>query len=303
MKKSSRIGASLGLLISVLLLLTPHLQAAKTPTGLQVSPLRTYPTQDPGSSTNGSLTLTNYTNTAQQILLSTETFQVTGEDYRYSFGSNAATKWIVFSEPTMNLAPRETKVANYTIAVPANASPGGKYLALITSISPIASEQKITEIHRVASLVYLQVNGQITKSSHLLSFDTPRVISKPSFTGSVRINNSGNTHFQSRVGFYVNHWPLTGKGSYVTQVQGYVLPGTVRQLSTIINTPRTPGVYKITAEYASPQGGVTRVSQLTYYIPMWFVISVVVFLCCLIVLIIRFWRSRPAPLRKRRVKN
>jgi hypothetical protein len=290
-------------IITALLLIAPVVNAAKAPNGVQVMPLRAYPTQNPGTVTTGSLTITNYTTSPQQILLSTETFHTTGEDYRYAFGSSDAAKWVQFEESTIQLAPKEAKVAKYSIVAPGDAAPGGKYLALITTIAPEAGSQKITEIRRIASLVYLQINGQVTRISSLISFDAPRLAAKPNFIGNVRVNNGGNTHFQSRVAFYVNRWPLPGKGTYVTQLEGFVLPGTVRQLSTIIHIPRSPGVYRVTAEYAPPQGGVNRISNTVFYIPMWFVISIVLFLVVLIILIIRFWRSLPTPKRKRIIHN
>ncbi len=280
-------------IVTALLLVAPLTAQAKAPTGLQVTPLRSYPVQNPGTITDGSLTLTNYTDSPQQVLLSTETFKTTGEDYRYSFGSNDATSWVQYAEPVIDLAPKQTKVAKYTIVIPTNAAPGGKYLALITSLAPPAGNQRITEIRRIASLVYLQVNGKVTKTSQLLSFDVPHLTSKPSFIAHVRIDNGGNTHFQSRVGFYVQRWPLPGEGKYVTQLQGFVLPGTVRQLSTEVFLPRSPGVYKVTADYSPPQGGVNHISHNIIYLPLWFLGVVVVFLLGLIVLIIRFWRSKP----------
>ena len=289
-------------IVTALLLMTPLVAGAKAPSGLQVTPLRSYPVQNPGTITDGNLTLTNYTDSPQQVLLSTETFKTSGEDYRYSFGSNDATSWVQYAEPVINLAPKQTKVAKYTIVVPTDAAPGGKYLALITSLAPPPGTQKITEIRRIASLVYLQVNGLVTKTSRLLSFDVPHLTSKPSFIGHVRIDNGGNTHFQSRVGFYVQRWPLPGQGTYITQLQGFVLPGTVRQLSAEVFLPRNPGIYRVTADYAPPQGGVNRISHNIIYLPLWFLGVVVIFLMALIVLIIRFWRSKPIHKIKRRVR-
>lgn len=285
-------------IVTALILLMPAVAGAKTPTGIQVSPLRSYPTQNPGTITSSSLTITNNTDTPQQILLTTETFHTTGEDYRYSFGSSVATNWVQFAEPVIDLAPKQSKVAKYTIVVPSDAAPGGKYLALMTTVAPPPDSKKITEVRRIASLVYLQVNGQVTKTSQLLSFDVPKLTSTPGFTAHVRINNSGNTHFQSRVGFYVQRWPFRSEGTYVTQLQGFVLPGTVRQLNTLVNLPRSPGIYRVTADYSPPQGGVNRISHTIIYLPLWFVIALVVFLFGLLVLCIRLWRSHPKKAKK-----
>jgi hypothetical protein len=264
---------------------------ASEPVGIQVTPLRAYPAQNPGSTTKGSLTLTNYTTSPQYIALSVESFKTINEAYDYSFGSDEATKWVQFSEPFVTLAPKQSKVAEYTIAVPAGAAPGGKYLSLVTTVSPTAGVQGVTEIHRVASLVYLQVNGTLTKQGALLSFDLPKLSTRQTVTAQVRVANSGNTHFESRVGFSVQRWLLGSPTHDNFQAKGLILPNTVRQLSADLHTPSLPGLYRITADYSPPQGGTTRLSHLILYIPIWFVIVLLLALATLVILVIRLWRT------------
>jgi hypothetical protein len=281
---------AIALFVSLLWLSTPRALASE-PVGIQVTPLRAYPAQSPGATTKGSLTLTNYTTSPQYIALSVESFKTVNEAYDYGFGSDEATKWVQFSEPFVTLAPKQSKVAEYTIAVPAGASPGGKYLSLVTTVSPTAGTQGVTEIHRVASLVYLQVNGALTKQGALLSFDLPKFSTRQTITAQVRLANSGNTHFESRVGFTVQRWLLGSPTNDNFQVKGLILPGTVRQLSTEIHTPSLPGLYRVTADYSPPQGGATKLSHLVLYIPIWFILILLVALGTFVVLIIRLWRT------------
>jgi len=278
------------LFVSLLWLNTPRALASE-PVGIQVTPLRAYPAQSPGATTKGSLTLTNYTTSPQYIALSVESFKTVNEAYDYSFGSDEATKWVQFSEPFTTLAPKQSKVAEYTIAVPASAAPGGKYLSLVSTISPTAGTQGVTEIHRVASLVYLQVNGALTKQGSLLSFDLPKFSTRQTATAQVRVANSGNTHFESRVGFTMQRWLLGSPTNDNFQVAGLILPSTVRQLTTELHTPSLPGLYRVTADYSPPQGGTTKLSHLVLYIPIWFMIILLVALGTLTVLIIRLWRT------------
>jgi hypothetical protein len=282
---------ALGFFVGILCFAIPRHVMASEPVGIQVTPLRAYPAQQPGSTTKGSLTLTNYTTSPQYIALSVESFKTINEAYDYSFGSDEATKWVQFAEPFVTLAPKQSKVAEYTIAVPSSAAPGGKYLSLVSTISPTAGTQGVTEIHRVASLVYLQVNGALTKKGQLLSFDLPKLSTRQTVTAQVRVANAGNTHFESRVGFSVQRWLLGSPTNDNFQVKGIILPGTVRQLSTKIHTPSLPGLYRVTADYSPPQGGTIKLSHLVLYIPIWFMIILVLALGTIIVFVIRLWRT------------
>lgn len=260
-------------LMAILATLVVASPASAKPNGVQFSPLRTYPNVFPGTTTSGSLTITNYTKDNQTVLFSTETFKTIDTSYNYAFGNEEAAGWVQFSDQSLNLKPNEAKVENYRIAVPANAAPGGRYIALINTVIPEGAQP--TELHRVATLVYLQVNGDVTQTGRMVSFDVPNITSRTAFDVVTKLANSGNTHFRARVSLAVSRWPAK-QGSSQTVAEGYLLPGTVRQLTSKLYTPKLPGLYRVTATFAPPQGGIERRQELLVYIPWWSLVVVLI---------------------------
>ncbi len=280
----------LGLAIILVLVIVGSVGAAtpQRPSGVQVKPLRAYPNQAPGQTTNGSFTVTNNTDQPQEVSFSAERFKTIDEDYNYAFDKDIITEWVDFKEPTMTLKPKQSKVQNYTIAVPADATPGGRYLALLTSVAPKTDQQSLTQINRVASLVYLEVTGKITRTVQLLSMDAPGFTNKPQAITAMRLANTGNSHYKARVALSVKRWPTTNNLAKL-QPETVLLPGTVRKVSETINLPKIPGVYKISVEFSPPQGGKTNLTRTVVYAPVWFIALMVATLGGAILLIIR-WR-------------
>lgn len=279
-------------LIAVLVLALAGTTLAATPPrppGVQVKPLRAYPNQAPGQTTNGSFTVTNNTDQPQDVSFSAERFKTVDEDYNYAFDKDIITDWVDFKSPTMSLKPKQSQVQNYTIAVPADATPGGRYIALLTSVTPKSDEQSVTQINRVASLIYLEVTGKITRTVQLLSVDVPSFTAKPQVETTMRLANTGNSHYRARVGLSVGRWPSTNN-ILKSQPETVLLPGTVRKISETINLPKMPGVYKVTAIFSPPQGGGTSLTRTIVYAPLWFVGLVIGMMGGLILLAVR-WRS------------
>lgn len=249
-------------------------KAANPAAGVQLKPLRSYPNQDPGQTTYASLTLTNLTDQTQTVSLSAERFKPADETYRYTFDEQEVSTWVSFTQPTIVLQPKQASVVNYALAVPADASPGGRYIALLASINPVTDNQKLNEIHRVASLVYLEINGDIVQRSQLVSLDSPSWSVTTNLPATVRIANTGNSHYRARTDLSITRWPTRLALGPPAQLEGLVLPGTVRQLPTKLWLGRSPGIYRLTATYTPPQGGTEQRSRLVIYLPPWFLVIV-----------------------------
>lgn len=266
-----------GLFIVSLFAVMPGVANAKTPTGLQVRPLRAYPTQKPGSVTSGSLTLTNYTATPIDVAMSAQTFQTTNSDYDYSFTNSGAADWIRFDQVEVNLLPKQSKVVSYQAAVPANASPGGYFISLISSVIPSASNGSVIEVKRVASLVYLEVEGKLVKSGKLVNASAPWFSLSRSIPVEVNVANTGNSYYLARLQFDSSRWP--GKQQlYSLQQQSIILPGTVRKLQNTTKLAFLPGIYHVKVNYATPQGSPTNQTLTVVYLPIWAILILVLIL-------------------------
>ncbi len=240
--------------------------------GIRITPLRTYLAQDPGNTSAASVTVTNDTDKPVRVKLSSENFTVTNEAYDYGFDVSESAGWIRFVDQQLVLEPGASQKVSYSLAVPTTASPGGHYIALFASTEEEASTTAVTEVKRVASLVYLEVSGHIIKKGQLLGIDIPWLTTNPQVPIVARVANQGNTHMQNRVG--ITATPMFGGTKYITQLEGLTLPNTIRRISGEVIMGRMPGIYKVSATYAPPQGGNTVHTSTLIYMPPWFVLSV-----------------------------
>lgn len=236
--------------------------------GLRVVPLRSYPSQQPGTTSTGSLTVTNQTEKSLNVILSVEDFKVVNEEYDYSFSESKEVGWIQFTDTGINLASQETKSIPYGLAVPNDASPGGHYFALVASANTPRDTIDITEIRRVASLVYLEVSGKLVKKGGLRNIDAPWFTTTGNIEIAASLVNNGNTHTRARLSFRQRFIPF-GRTAVTDQSEALVLPATVRTLHQTSQLPKLPGVYSISAEYAPPQGGLVIKSRKVLYVPWW----------------------------------
>ncbi|MEO5628097.1 MAG: hypothetical protein ABIQ89_04405 [Candidatus Saccharimonadales bacterium] len=288
----------LPVLCCLLLIAPTHTRAAKAE-GIQVKPLRSYPTLDRGSTGKGTLTLTNKTPTLQNISMSVETFGVSGgeNNYDYSFGTSEEVNWVVFNEPKIALQPGQSHDVTYSVAVPGDASAGGHYFSLLTTIDPPKGSGGVTEIRRVASLLYLEVSGSITKKSSLVDFSLPFFTTKPVVPTEVHISNNGTSHTRARVG--VTGQLLRAKifrqpKQEYTLMEGTVMPATVRKLTGEVHLSNGPGIYKIGATYAPHQGGTQVVNRTVIYAPVWFLALILATLSGITITLVRYIKSRKA---------
>lgn len=275
-----------------------RVQAAETKKniGLRIAPLRSYPVQKPGETTAGSIKLSNLTGSSQNVSLSSEQFKTIGENYDYKFEPNSNVDWVRVVDKDILLAGGENRSIAYSLAVPAGASPGGYYLAIVATTKDEESSTDITVIKRVASIIYLEVSGDITRKTNLLAFELPWLSTKRSIDIDVRIANEGNSHDRSRVAVTYRRWPF-GKESSPTLIERLTLPSTVRKINGTVELPGLPGIYKINVTFAPPQGGTTNKVRYVLVLPFWCVILLVMLAISAILL----WRKLPK--NKKRYKS
>lgn len=274
MKRVSLAKTSIGtiLLVAMLMNVLPAYSLRKNQ-GLVVSPLRQKLTQEPGSTTAGSITLTNDTDNTLVVGLSTENFGVINENYDYTFKREDSAKWIQFTDQQLRLSPHEKKSTSYSLAIPGTATPGGYDIVLLATVEETPNGTDITEFRRVASLIYLDVNGKVEKKGTLLGFDAPLITTRQDTAYQLRIANQGNSHLDSRV--LITPKAIIGGASESTQAQSFTLPLSVRHIDGVFRMSDVPGIYTVTATYSPPQGGLMRRKHTVIYAPWSFTLTVV----------------------------
>jgi hypothetical protein len=225
--------------------LTMPVSAAPSPDrSLGISPLRSELTISPGTSFDGKLTLINSGKETLSIALTAEVFSVTNQAYDYSFDpAGTGVDWVTFSTDTVSIDPSKSATVGYKVSVPINAEAGGRYLSLFASSSPQAAISGVTSINRVASLLYVTIAGDQTRTGNVLSFSSP-ILSFGSPAWSATIQNSGSTHFHSI--YSVQLRSLFGGTTLKTATNdSLILPSSVRLVSQSIPTPDIIGLYRL----------------------------------------------------------
>lgn len=271
------------------LVLIPHTAglAAQKQTGLTITPLRSKPVQKPGDTTTGELTVTNNTESSMTVVLSVERFKVIDEAYHYDFSPGEYTDWVRLTDQKVQLEKNTNKKIAYSLAVPANAPPGGYYFALFVSTEKSQNSATFTEVERVASLIYLEVSGLIERKTNLLGVDTSWFQTSKDISITSRVTNEGNSHQQVRLKHTLR--PLLGRTPESQQSEALVLPGTIRAINKTLRMPRWPGIYRLVTEFSPPQGGIQKSVQTIIFVPVLFSLGL---LGLFVVILVIFWRRR-----------
>ena len=253
--------------------------------GLTLSPLRTELNIMPGTLSDGVLITTNSTDKPIVVQLSAEEFSVVNQQYDYSFDSGSdIAKWVKFASNNINLAAGESKQVSFSIAVPLNAEPGGRYLSLFASTD--ISDNDINSRQRVASLLYITVDGNVIRDGNLISLTSPWAISGDNMW-SMTLQNTGTTHFRSRYNAVIKNILFDGE---VANVSGdaLVLPGTVRVVSDKMPMPQFPGLYKVIYTIGLGDKPAIVETRWLIYMPLWATIIIVI---CIIFIILALLRK------------
>lgn len=253
--------------------------------GLTLAPLRSELEIAPGTSLTSELMITNSTDKPMVASLTAEEFSVINQQYDYAFDAESdLAKWATFNPVEVNLAVGESKKVQFTIGVPLSAEPGGRYLSLFASTDIKTSDGGVNSRQRVASLLYITVIGDVTRSGHLISLASPWGISDKSMW-SMALQNIGTTHFHSRYNVQLqNLW-----GNTVASMSGdaLILPGTVRAVPDVLPLPQLPGLYKII--YTIGLGDTPAIAETRFvlYMPPMAILASVIIVMLLIAGLLR----------------
>lgn len=276
------------LLISPVLAKTDNSIKSK---GLTLSPLRNELDITPGTSVDGILKVTNSSTAVMTVNFNSEEFSVINQQYDYAFTDESdIAKWVVFDSNEQTLGVGETKNISYRVGVPLSAEPGGRYISLFASTDTNTVESSINSRQRVASLLYINVTGDVTRQGHLISLNLPWLITGPSKFSMV-LRNSGTTHFRSR--YTINIRNIISNKT-VTEKLGdaLILPGTVRAISDDYVLPKLPGIYKVT--YMIGLGDTPAITKTEYflYITPSAMTIIVVFITLIILYILKLKQKK-----------
>lgn len=242
--------------------------AAANPSGaLTVSPLREELSIAPGTTQKRTMNVTNSSDGPMTVRLSSEVFSVINPDYSYSFTEESAiARWVRFAETEIILNPGETRSVAYDIAVPIGTEPGGAYISIFATNDTQQDETAITLKQRIGLLLYLTVEGEVSRNGALLSLSSPWFVGSAG-QWSATLQNTGTAHFRSRYEVTIN--TLVGTSVSKTDGEALVLPGTVRRISEPFSVPTWPGIYNVTYTIGLGDQPAYSETKTLVVVPLW----------------------------------
>ena len=243
---------------------------------ISISPVVFDLTTDPGTTITNTIKITNVsTSRSQEIVMTIEAFTgtETGEaivsdkgDPAYSLNS-----WTTFSPSDFTIAPGKSQDVTYTIKVPLNAEPGGRYGSILAS-TPQSSINKgtgVATVQKVGALVLLRVSGPISYKANITSFTTSKTLfEKAPVSFSTTIHNDSSVHIIPK-GFVTISDSFGKKIADIPVPEHYILPKEDRKLDIVWNGPAAIGHYTAMLVLVYGDGGNQVVATQSFYIFPW----------------------------------
>lgn len=201
------------------------------------------------------------------------------------------------------LKPGEEGKAYYTITVPKDARGGGQYFAVRVKNDLAAAKEAedddmvaIKEVVGIASLVYVEVSGDITVKGEITDNNISSFLLNPPIKTSFMVKNEGNTH--AKVSYFLQVFPLFSDEEVYTTEEDmgthYVLPGASRVITQSWDNTPTMGIFKVrqTVYYDSLDSEPSVTEKMVIVCPVWLLFVIFFLIAALIIWIVMRVRSR-----------
>jgi hypothetical protein len=264
-----------------------HAASPQASKGLSIMPVQQFLSAQAGKTTRSSFTVANYSTSAMTVDFYVQQFSVMDFSYTYTFAPTT-NSWLHLGQTEATLYPGQTLSIPYTLTIPSNAPPGGRYYTLLASAKQ--TTQSITDTIQAADQVYVTVAGKLTIISHLESEHIERLVFGNTIPFTLNPIDTGNIYSFIYVSGQL-HGLLVKPPE--TSAAHLLIPGKVRTLTSEITSPVFPGIYRATYGYKTTSGWVIQKTAWILYIPPWSIAFLLV-----ILLIGNKLRTRRATRRK-----
>jgi hypothetical protein len=185
------------LVLAMLCALPAHAQDLS----VQVQPTTVDKRLDPGSSFDGTLTVTNRSQTTQEFSLSVSSVSSVDEAGRPQFADDTddipaaddITAWVTLAQGKVTIAANQSAVIGYRVTVPPNASPGGHFGSIFVDREADRNQTTGASVgFKVGSLLAIHVNGDVRESLSFVEFATKKLVHlTPSVSFLLKVENTG----------------------------------------------------------------------------------------------------------------
>ncbi len=232
---------------------------------LAIEPTRIELSLKPGETANNRLRLSNKGSKTIFVQVSSQAFSVINEQYDYRFSdAEELGKWLRFSTLSLEIQPGKTESIKYELAVPNNAEPGGRYLAIFASV--VSDEDQSNVVARAGQMLYLTVSGNYKKDGQFVDATVPRVVFNRNIAWSYRVRNTGNVHFYSPMEATIK--TFFGRELGKTKNEHLIMPSSTKLVESSAQLPIWPGVYRLQARIAVADKSTTNVGRTILFVPI-----------------------------------
>ena len=295
-------GFLLALMIALFGVMPVSADGEKPDYRLQISPVRLDLDLEPGTTSTGTFEVQNSGLKAYDFVLGVDPYSVTDENYSIDSETRTAytdiVDWITFSQNEGHVEPNQNQEITITVTVPDDVPAGGQY-AMIYAEMVRNDEPESTGVavnHRVALLVFSEVEGNTRREGQVLETKIPTFIFDPPITATSLVENTGNVHATATYTLQV--FPLFGDEEVYTNEENpatlTILPETQRFNSISWDGAPQLGIFRV-RETVTILDDTETIEKIVFLCPIWFL-----FLILLIIFFVIFWlfsriRSRRRP--------
>ena len=284
-------GFLLALMIALFGVMPVSADGEKPDYRLQISPVRLDLDLEPGTTSTGTFEVQNTGLKAYDFVLGVDPYSVTDENYSIDSETRTAytdiVDWITFSQNEGHVDPNQNQEITVTVTVPDDVPAGGQY-AMIYAEMVHDDELESTGVavnHRVALLVFSEVEGNTRREGRVLETKIPTFIFDPPITATSLVENTGNVHATATYTLQV--FPLFGDEEVYTNEENpatlTILPETQRFNSISWDGAPQLGIFRV-RETVTILDDTQTIEKIVFLCPIWFL-----FLVLLIIFFAIFW--------------
>lgn len=304
-KAFSKVGVTLVAIVIILLCWFNIVQAADTPkTGLAVSPPTFELAANPGDTIKSSLRVDNIVDLPLEVTVDARNFAALGEEGGIDLtlpddGAHSLASWISVTPAKVTILPNESKTFEYTINIPQNASPGGRFGSIIFQTAPsvaLGGQSGVAVSQEVGTLVFVKIAGDVTEKASVAGFSSlNNLYNNGPVDFDIRVKNDGNVHFKPKGTITISNF--FGKQVATIPVnEQNVLPDSIRKMNATWDSGLLFGRYNATLSLVYGKDGQVVTASTAFWGFPYKIAGVILLILIILGLVlyprrVRIWRA------------
>lgn len=261
---------------------------------LVVAPARQTVALDPGTSESLQIKFFNESISPLAGNLKVVDFIVTGKDGEPILLENQPNDWVKLPYDKAVIPSGDVLRVNFKVEVPKNATPGGRYAAIIFEqtggISEPQSESASAVSTRIVGLLSIRINGPVVDSAFVNIFKTPKFLEFGKIPVYFEIMNKGGYHISPKGQITLTDW-MGKEIERKTLEEKNIFPNTQRTYDETFGQTWMFGKYKINlvANYGET-GKTVQAESIVWVVPV--TVIIIIIFSTLIVVLLSYILSR-----------